>query len=199
MSRNEPATALADRLEPVRERVGVLSAQARDRAKVGADSARVRAAEAASEARTRASDVVERLDPTTSRVADTASDTVRRGLATVALLPDVVARALTVLSRLLSGLAEQGRGVAARIEPPRAHRRRTRLKTAGWFGAGFLAGTVTGWILHARAREEPAPPYGYVDLDEDDLEAMDAAASDEGAYGAGATDIDARRHNTSVG
>lgn len=189
MSRTDTATSLTDRFEPALERAGAVTAEARDRARAGAGIARERASEAASEARERAADVAERLEPTASRVAETTGTVVRRGIASAAVIPDVVGKVLEILSRLLSGLAEQGRGVAARIEPPKAQRRRSRLKIVGWFGAGFVAGTAAGWILHARSQEEPAPPYGYVDLDDREVSPYDDTAAD----------IDARRHNTPVG
>lgn len=178
------ATALSDRLEPARERLGVAAIEARERARVGAEVARERAGDA----RERAAEVAERMEPTASRVADTAGTYARRGLGLVALLPDVVSRLLELLSHLLSGLADQGRELAARVEPPKHVRRRRGLKTVGWFGAGFLAGVVAGWVAHARAQQEPEPAYGHVDADD----------AEHSPYGEEATAIDARRHNTPV-
>lgn len=178
------ATALSDRLEPARERIGVATAEARERARSGAEIAKERAGEA----RERAAEAAERLEPTASRVADTAGTYAKRGLGLVAFLPDLLAKVLEVLSGLLSSAAEQGREVAARVEPPKHVRRRRGLRTAGWFGAGFLAGAVAGWVAHARAQAEPEPPYGHVDLDR----------QEESPYGEEATAIDARRHNTPV-
>lgn len=177
MSRADTATALTDRLEPARERLGVAATEARERARAGA-----------AEARERASEVAERMEPTTSRVAETAGTAARRGLGLVALLPAVLSRLLELLSDVLSGAAEQGREVASRIEPPKKVRRRRGLKTAGWFGAGFLAGAVAGWVAHARAQQEPEPPYGHVDVDQ--VEAS--------PYGEDAQAIDARHHNAPV-
>lgn len=178
------ATALSDRLDPARERIGVAAAGARERARTGAEVARERAGEA----RERAAEAAERLEPTASRVADTAGTYAKRGLGLLAFLPDVLSRVLEILSSLLSSAAEQGREVAARVEPPKHVRRRRGLKTAGWFGVGFLAGAVAGWVAHARAQAEPEPPYGHVDLDHQQVS----------PYGEEATAIDARRHNTPV-
>ena len=176
---------LTDRLDPARERLEDVADEARERARVGAAAARVRA----TEARERAAEVAERMEPTASRVADTAGTYARRGLGIVALLPDLLSRVLEILSHLMSGLADQGREVASRVEPPRRVRRRRGLKTAGWFGAGFLLGGVAGWVAHARFEQEPEPPYGHVDLDRSDLASPGEAAP-------GAADIDARRQDT---
>lgn len=179
------ATALSDRIEPARERLGVAATEARERARSGAEVAKERAAEA----KERAAEAAERFEPTASRVADTAGTYAKRGLGLLAFLPDVLSRLLEILSGLLSSAAEQGREVAARVEPPRHVRRRRGLKTAGWFGAGFLAGAVAGWIAHARAQAEPEPPYGHVDIDRPETVSP---------YGEEATAIDARRHNAPV-
>lgn len=171
------ATALTDRIEPARERLGVAASEARVRARAGAEEARERAAE-----------VAERMEPTASRVADVAGTAAKRGLGLVALLPDLLSRILEILSRLLSGLADQGREVAARVEPPAHVRRRRGLRTAGWFGTGFLAGALAGWVAHARSQREAQPPYGHVEVEADHLE----------AYGADAAVIDARQDDAPV-
>lgn len=177
------SATLTDRLDPARERLEEAAGEARQRA-------RVRAAEA----RDRAAEVAERVEPTAQRVADTAGTVARRGLGLVALLPDFLSRLLEILSHLLSGLAEQGREVAARVEPPKSVRRRRGLRTAGWFGAGFLVGGLAGWIAHARVHEDPEPPYGHVDVDQ-----LDTSSYDDGSpYGQDATAIDARRHNAPI-
>ena len=167
------ATTLSDRLDPARERIGAAATEAREKA---------------AEARLKAAETAERLEPTASRVADTAGTYAKRGLGLLAFLPDVLSQLLEIVSRLLSSAADQGREVAARVEPPRHVRRRRTLKTAGWFGLGFLAGGVAGWIAHARAQAEPEPPYGEVDLDRAQVS----------PYGDEAAAIDARRHNAPV-
>lgn len=179
MGRANASSALADRLEPARERVSAATAEARERARVGAEIARDRATE-----------VADRLEPAAHDASEAAGRLARRAVSAASTLPDVLGRVLEVLSRLLSSLAEQGREVAAQIEPPKKHKRRSRLRTAAWFGGGFVAGAATGWVLHARTtRDEPDLFYEEVGP---------AAAVDTGTYDDRAAAIDARRTDTPV-
>lgn len=177
MSRSGSATNVTDRLEPARERLSSAAERARD----GAEVARVRAREGAELARERAAEVAETVEPQARRGAAAVSRAGRTALQAGSLVPGLLSRVLALLATLTGGLAERGREVAARIEPPKTVRRRSKLRTAGWFVAGFGAGAATGWILRART-EEPAydPQVGSTDVP---------------PYGEEAAAIDARREN----
>lgn len=47
-------------------------------------------------------------------------------------------------------VGERARGLAAAVPPPRAVRRRARLRTLGWASVGFGLGFVAGWLLARR-------------------------------------------------
>ncbi len=180
MLRTDRRPDLADRLEPARERL----AHAGDRAREGAEVARDRVAEGAEVARERIAEVAEQVEPTVSRSASAAASAGRSALAVASTLPSLLSKLLGLLSVLSASLAERGREVAARVEPPKAERRRSTLRTAAWFGGGFGVGVAAGWVLHARMQEpahEADDGYGH--------------APAESPYGADAAAIDARREN----
>lgn len=163
-------------VDELRARAEELADNAREQAEV----ARLRAEELASVARERASEAGDQARERASEVADSVGPWITRLMA--------------LLSSVFAGLGERGREVAARVEPPARVRRRRRLATAGWVTGGFLAGAATGWVLHARLREqpqEPGPLYG----DTDAFHADDRAVS---PYGSDAEAIDARQENRPV-
>lgn len=141
-SRTDTAHRVAERLEPARD----LLADAGDRARDGAEHARERMAE-----------VAESVEPTARRVSSSVAGGARTLVSSLAFLPGILSSVLGVLAGLTGSLAERGREVAHRVEPPASIRRRSRLRTALWFLGGFGAGTATGWVLHARMQEAPAP------------------------------------------
>lgn len=170
MSRNDTAHRGTGRLEPARD----LLAEAGDRARDGAGIARERMA-----------DVAGAVEPGARRVSATVASGARTAVSTLSFLPAVLSQVLTVLAGLTGGLAERGREVAHRVEPPASVRRRSRLRTLLWFLGGFSAGTATGWVLHARMQEPPAP----------------AERPDTGVTrpdGQTASPIDARRENAAL-
>ncbi|MBW3621205.1 MAG: hypothetical protein KY461_13250 [Actinobacteria bacterium] len=171
MSRTDTAHRVADRLEPARD----LLAEAGGRAREGAGIARERMA-----------DVAEAVEPGARRVSATVAGGARTALSSLSFLPAVLSQVLTLLAGLTGGLAERGREVAARIEPPASVKRRSRLRTLLWFLGGFGAGTATGWVLHARMQEHPAP----ADL---------APEGSDRPYGEAAAPIDARRESAGLG
>lgn len=140
---------LEDRLEPAREFLAEAGDRARDTAEV---------------ARERLADVAEAVEPGARRVSSTVADGARTAAASLSFLPAVLSQVLTVLAGLTGSLAERGREAAHRVGPPASVKRRSRLRTVLWFLGGFGAGTATGWVLHARLQEPPAPaardPYG---------------------------------------
>lgn len=88
----------------------------------------------------------------------------RSGLGVLLVLPKLIVRVLGALSTaadhaavLGADVAERGADVADRglelaesLPSSRRERRRARVRTAGWFTAGFGAGIVVGWVLARR-------------------------------------------------
>lgn len=142
-------TKTTQRLEPAREFLADAGDRARDTAEV---------------ARDRLADAAEAVEPGARRVSSTVAGGARTALASVSFLPAVLSSVLGFLATLTGSLAERGREVAHRVEPPASVKRRSKLRTLLWFVGGFGAGTATGWVLHARMQEPPAPaerePYG---------------------------------------
>lgn len=181
MSRRD--TKVADRLEPARERLSHAGELARE----GAEIARERAREGVEVARERATEVTETLEPTVRRSTAAVSGAARSALAFLTVVPSLLAKLLAVLATLSGGLAERGREVAARVEPPRSERRRSAVRTAAWFAGGFTAGTAAGWVLHARMQERPyESDHGY------------GGTTEGSPYGEEAEAIDARRENAPI-
>lgn len=168
MSRTDTAHRMAERLEPARE----LLAEAGEKARDGADIARERMA-----------DVADAVEPGARRVSSSVAGGARTVVASLSFLPAVLSQLLSLLAGLTGGLAERGREVAHRVEPPASVKRRSRLRLVLWFLGGFGAGTATGWVLHARMQEPPAP-------------ALHPEAGVTRPYGDAASPIDARRENT---
>lgn len=159
---------------------------ARGRAVDVTETARDRATELAGTARDRAGDLAHDLEPKARDLGDRVSGVFRTLLAVLLPLPTVLSKVLGVLSNLSGGVAERGRELADRVEPPKSSKRRSKLRTALWFLGGFGAGAATGWVVHARMHEEPVDPdLGY--------------AGPQGApYGDEAASIDARRANADL-
>lgn len=134
------AEQLVDRLEPTRERLVAAGHDARERAHDAAQA------------------LEPHLEAGTRTVGQVAGRVGRRSAAVAATLPGLLSRVLAILSSLLENVAEQGREVAARVEPPRTVKRRSRLRTASWVGGGMAVGFVAGWVAHARMAEPAAPP-----------------------------------------
>lgn len=169
MSRTDAAHTMAERLEPARERL----AEVGDRARDGAEIARERLADAA-----------EAVEPHAREVSGKLAAGARTTLGLLSFLPALLSQVLTVLAGMTGGVAERGRELAHRVEPPASVKRRSRLRTLLWFAGGFGAGTAAGWVLHARMQEPPA-----------------AAAEPTGGerpYGEAASPIDARRENAGL-
>lgn len=132
MSGNNRATALRQRLDPTRQ-LGRL---------------RRRAVEQGDGALEEAADQVESVADGIEDAGLAVGDLVRAVLRGVATVPSSLAWLLGGLAGLLDRLAESGREVAHRVEPPRAERRRRRLASAAWFTGGFGLGAAVGWLLH---------------------------------------------------
>lgn len=184
MTHHHTAHRVADQLEPARERLSVVS----DRAREGADLARDRAREGMGVARERAAEVAETVEPQARRASAAIAGATRGTLASLTVVPGILSKALALLATSTGALAERGREAAARVEPPAAHKRRSKLRTAAWFLGGFGAGAATGWLVHARMYEPPhQADIGYPD------------AGEGSPYGPEADVIDARRGDASLG
>lgn len=166
------AEHLEDRLERARDRL----ADAGERARGTVEVARERGAEVVAE-------VAETVEPRARQAGAAVAGGARTAVSSLAFLPAVLSQVLTFLAGLTGGLAERGREVAYRVEPPTSVRRRTRTKLVLWFLGGFGAGTATGWVLHARMHEPSAAAGG----------APVAGETTASAYGEAASPIDARR------
>lgn len=161
---------LEERLEPARDLLTEAGERARDTAEV---------------ARDRAADLAEAVEPRARELGAAVGGGARTALGALALLPALVTQLLTFLAGVTGALAERGREVADRIEPPAAAKRRSKLRLALWFLGGFGAGTAAGWVLHARMQEPPAS-------------AEPAAGTQEGPAGETASPIDARRERAGL-
>jgi hypothetical protein len=155
MKTSGTVSQLTDRLEPARER-----------ARVGAEHARDRAA-----------DVIDDIEPVAAGALRRLFRTIRSLVGALMVVPQVLAGLLGLVSRGLGGVADRGRLLAAKVEEPASLRRRRRARAVGLVAGGFGAGFVTGWILHARLQQPPAP----------------AELDDESPYGEDASPIDVRR------
>lgn len=197
------STSLGDRLDPARERVTEAGDRLRERVEPAVEVALSRAGEArevarhrAEEARERATEVAKELEPTRRRVAEKAGPTLRTLVGFLAVIPSLLARLFSLASSLSDTLAEQGREVAARVEPPKHVKRSNRLRTAGWAAGGFAAGLATGWVIHSRTHEHPQQP-------EYDFGASSVPGATAGTatspYGEDAEAIDARRERADLG
>ena len=185
-------STLAHRLDPAHLAEATDSARERlrDRVEPTAELARERA----EVARERASELAEAIEPTRQRVAGAVGPALRTLVRALLMLPSVLAKVVGWLSGVVETLAERGREAAARVEPPKARKRATRLRTAGWVAGGFAAGAATGWIVHARMqarRQEPYAPAGVP-------QAPGAPAPSGSPYGEEAAAIDARHRNADM-
>lgn len=178
---SEQTTAVADRLEPARER----ALQARERAAEGAGIARERAAEGLEIARERATEGVEHaseaIQPLWRRVSALVASLVTTVLSLAAAGTGTASRALTAVSSAAGSLAEQGREVADKVEPSKAERRRGKLRSVGLFAGGFAAGAATGYVIKARSESHGPQP------------SVTGAPGAGSTYGQEAAAIDARR------
>lgn len=142
MPGTDGSSALRERLDPTR-RVARLQR---------------RAVEQAGEAVERATGPADAVASGIEDAGTTLGDGLRAMLRAAAAVPSALAWALGLLAGVLDRLAESGRTVAHRVEPPRAERRRRRLTSAALFAGGFGAGAAVGWIVHRELsdRQDPA-------------------------------------------
>lgn len=155
MSLSDTATQLRQRADKARSG----AEHALERATEGAEIARERATESAEWARERASEAIEAAEPVGGRVMRAVKSLVRVLFSLFLTGPGVLAKVLGILSNLLSGVTERGREIAARVDPPKAERRKRRLAAVGWFAGGFAAGTAAGWVVHSRMNAEEPVDY----------------------------------------
>lgn len=145
-------------------------AELRDRAREIGDDVQGRAQEAAARAREVSEPAIERVrevsEPALDRAIEVSEPAVRQGrdqlvraLRTIArfaaVVPGLVATALSALSSGLVRLADRSAEYADVPGPSVRDRRGRRLRTALWFVGGFAAGTASGYVLsEARHRRE---------------------------------------------
>lgn len=170
MGAGDAASAVRERIEPAREQVSATTAEALGRVEAAANAAAGRAGDVAAEVRDRAEEVAgearervtgaasglkEAVEPAAERVRGGVTGTIRSLLAALAALPAAVSGLGSAVESVVDQATESGREVVYRLEPPRSVRRRSALRSAGWFLVGFLGGVVTGWLVSSRANPEP--------------------------------------------
>lgn len=103
-------------------------------------------------------DLADRLQPARERASRVAGGVLVE-------LPALLSRLLALVGAVLDMASDRGRGVVGRleergrelasaVEPPRRVRRRRALRTAAWFAGGVAAGTVVGYAVANRRRED---------------------------------------------
>lgn len=190
MRTTDTASQVLERLGPARDRAVAAGHDARAIAQDVAGRAQEAAYEAAAVARERAGELAEAMEPTARQVSDQVNAAARRAVGVASTLPAVLSGVLGVLAKLLGDVAEQGRVLAHRVEPPRSVRRRSRLRAVLWFAGGFAAGAATGWVLHDRLQAGSA-----ASLPEEERPDLPVRPEASSPYGAEAAAIDARREN----
>lgn len=114
----------------------------------------------AEDVRERAPELAEELRPVVRRTEIRALSLLQTLIGGLLFVPRVVVRVLGVLADAVDevvdrggDLVERGREVADTLPEARSTRRRRRVKSALWVGAGFAAGFVTGWLVAQRQAE----------------------------------------------
>lgn len=187
---------LSDRLsdlgDEARSRSRELADEARERSAPLRASARERAEELGEQARDRAKDRAQHLVSATHRATPDAAagfgDLVAAVVTALAAVPMLFARLLRLAGVWVDRAADQGRDLAASVEPSKRVRRRRHARTAAWAGGAFGVGFAAGWLVHDRmqrqsAEAEPDEPTDASTEDEDEDEVAAArrrAESDAG-------------------
>jgi hypothetical protein len=177
---DEARTTATEAAHDAQGRLSTLSGEARVRGQELAETARGRSEELGVEARDRAKvlgtqakhraqGIVTAAGEASPDAAQGFGDLVGAVVSAVAAVPLLLARLLRLATVWVDRATEQGRTVAARVEPPKSVRRSRRARTAAVASGAFGIGFALGWVLHERLHAEPEHPYvepGATDLQE---------------------------------